>query len=261
MNESSRPALIEMSDVTVAAMRDDSLSVLEGVNWSVLAGQFWVVGGQQHSGKSDLLMLAGGLMTPAAGECRLFGCETASLGEGQLAERLRAGFVFQGGRLFERMTVTENIALPLRYHQNLDPAETAVAVRRILEMLELAPHADVTPANLAANWRSRVALARALTLKPELLLLDNPFSGLAVRHRQWLLRFLDRLWRGHEWLDHRPMTVVVTTDDLRPWQSPDRHFALLHEKTLVPLGAGQNLASHRHPALAELLAEAVENNH
>jgi len=261
MNESSGPAMIEMRGVTVAAMRDDSLAVVEGVNWLVLPGQFWVVGGQQHSGKSDLLMLAGGLMTPAGGDCRLFGCETASLGEGQLAERLRAGFVFQGGRLFDRMTVTENIALPLRYHQNLNSAETALAVGRMLELLELAPHADVTPANLSANWRSRVALARALTLRPELLLLDNPFSGLAIRHRQWLLRFLDQLWRGHPWLDGRPMTVVVTTDDLRPWQSPDRHFALLHEKTFVPLGPGQDLASHRHPALAELMAEVLDNNH
>ncbi len=260
MSESSQPAVIEMRDVTVAAMRDDSLTVVEAVNWSVLAKQFWVVGGQQYSGKSDLLMLAGGLMIPAGGDCRLFGCETASLGEAQLAERLRAGFVFQGGRLFDRMTVAENVALPLRYHQNLNLADTAVVVEEMLELLELTPFTGVTPANLAANWRSRVALARALILKPELLLLDNPFSGLGLRHRQWLLRFLDQLWRGHAWLDGRPMTVVVTTDDLRPWQAPDRQFALLHEKTFLPLGAGQNLATHRHPALRELLSETMENN-
>jgi len=261
MSESSQPAVIEMRDVTVAAMRDDSLTVVEGVNWYVLAGQFWVVGGQQYSGKSDLLMLAGGLMTPAGGDCRLFGCETAAFGEAQLAERLRLGFVFQGGRLFDRMTVAENVALPLRYHQNLNLADTAVAVEQMLELLELTPHAGITPANLAVNWRSRAALARALILKPELLLLDNPFSGLAVRHRQWLLRFLDQLWRGHAWRSGRPMTVVVTTDDLRPWQSPDYQFALLHEKTFFPIGSGQNLAAHRHPALRELLAEAVESNH
>ncbi len=159
------------------------------------------------------------------------------------------------------MTVAENVAFPLRYHQNLNPAETAAAVGQLLELLELAPHADVTPANLAANWRSRVALARALVLKPELLLLDNPFNDLAVRHRQWLLRFLDRLWRGHAWLDGRPMTLVVTTDDLRPWQSPGRNFALLHEKTFLTLGSWSELAAREHPALRELLAETLENNH
>jgi ABC-type transporter Mla maintaining outer membrane lipid asymmetry ATPase subunit MlaF len=261
MSEFSRTAIIEMRDATVAAMRDDSLTMVESVNWSVLPGQFWVIGGQQRSGKSDLLMLAGGLMAPGAGDCRLFGCDTFSLGEDQLAQRLRAGFVFQGGRLFERMTVAENVALPLRYHKNLSLADTAAVVEQVLELLELAPFADVTPANLATNWRSRVALARSLILKPELLLLDNPFSGLAVRHRQWLLRFLDQLWRGHVWLEGRPMTLVVTTDDLRPWQAPGRQFALLHEKTFVPLGSGQDLVNHRHPALRELLAETLESNH
>ncbi len=253
--------MIEMRDVAVAAMRDDSLLVVESVDWSVLAGQYWVVGGQQHSGKSDLLMLAGGLMAPAGGDCRLFGCDPASRGETQLAERLRVGFVFQGGRLFDRMTVAENVVLPLRYHQNLSLADTAVVMKQMLELLELTPYAEVTPANLAANWRSRVALARALILKPELLLLDNPFIGLAVRHRQWLLRFLDQLWRGQAWPEGRPMTLVVTTDDLRPWQSPDRQFALLHEKTFFSLGSGQNLATHGHPALRDLLAEALESNH
>ena len=66
--------------------------------------------------------------------------------------------------------------------------------------MELTPFADVTPANVAANWRQRAALARALIFKPELLLLDNPLAGLGARHRQWWLRFLDQLWRGHECL-------------------------------------------------------------
>ena len=58
----------------------------------------------------------------------------------------------------------------------------------------------------AANWRQRAALARALILKPEVLLLDNPLAGLGARHLQWWLRFLDQLWRGHEWFGGRPMT-------------------------------------------------------
>lgn len=260
MSEMANPNVIEMREANVATMRDDSHIVVVGVNWSVMAGDFWVIGGQQYSGKSDLLMLAAGLMGPAAGICRVYGIATQDFGEDHLAERLRIGFVFQGGQLFNRLTVAENVALPLRYQKNLSAAETANVVGGLLEMLELTPFADVTPGAIAVNWRSRVALARALVLKPELLLLDNPFSGLGVRHRQWLLRFLDQLWRGHDWLERRPMTLVVTTDDLRLWESPARKFALLHEKAFVCLGSWGEIATNKHPAVSELLAETIETN-
>ena len=93
-----------MRGVSVGAMRDIGFIVLEDVNWSVAPGEFWVVAGQQHSGKSDLLMLAAGLMAPVTGECKLFGTETRTFGEAELAERLRVGFVFAGGQLFNQLT-------------------------------------------------------------------------------------------------------------------------------------------------------------
>ena len=114
---------VEMCGVTVAAMRDASFTVIEDVNWSVAAGEFWVIAGQEHSGKSDLLMLAAGLMTPTTGTCKLFGNDTKDFGEAELAERLRVGFVFQGGKLFNQLTVAENIALPLRYQKNFAAAD------------------------------------------------------------------------------------------------------------------------------------------
>jgi ABC-type transporter Mla maintaining outer membrane lipid asymmetry ATPase subunit MlaF len=260
MSDNNNPVVIEMRDVNVATRRDDSLTVVESVNWSVAAGDFWVVGGQQRSGKSDLLMLAAGLSRPAGGSCRVFGLEPESFTDAQIAARWRIGLVFQGGQLFNRLTIAENVALPLRYQKNHAAADVSTAVEQLLEMLELTPIADVTPVNIAANWRLRAALARALVLKPELLLLDNPLSGLGARHRQWLLRFLDRLWQGHEWLNGRPMTLVMTADDLRPWQSPVRKFALLHEKTFVSVGSWDEIAATRHPAARELLAEALDEN-
>src|ERR1017187_11026222 len=218
MSENLNSSVIEMRGTSVGAMRDFSLTVVADVNWSVAAGEFWVVAGQEHSGKSDLLMLAAGLMTPVAGSYQLYGIETKSFGEAELAERLRVGFVFQGGQLFSQLTIAENVALPLRYQKNLTAAEAARPVEVLLELLELAPFADATPANISANWRRRTALARALILQPELLLLDNPLGGLDARHRNWLLQFLDQLWRGHEHFGGRPMTLAVTTGDLRAWQ-------------------------------------------
>jgi ABC-type transporter Mla maintaining outer membrane lipid asymmetry ATPase subunit MlaF len=251
------PAVIEMRDASLASPRDASPVVVK-MNWSVQPGEFWVIAGQQHSGKSDLLMHAAGLLMPAGGSCRVFGCETNSFGEAQMAERLRVGFVFAGGKLFNQLTIAENVALPLRYQKNLTAAEAARPAEVLLELLELTPFANATPFNVATNFRQRAALARALILQPELLLLDQPLAGLGARHRQWLLKFLDQLWAGHEFFGGRPMTIVVTTDDLRAWPHPQRKFAVLHEQTFSVLGSWRELETGRHAALKELLAEPVE---
>ncbi|HVU08200.1 MAG TPA: ATP-binding cassette domain-containing protein [Verrucomicrobiae bacterium] len=258
MSEISQPPILEIRDAAVAALREPSLMVVEKVNWTILPAEFWVVAGQQYSGKSDLLMLGAGLMNPAGGSCRVFGCETASFGEAQLAERLRVGFVFQGGQLFNRLTIAENVALPLRYQKDWTPEQAAESVKTLLDILELSPIADLTPPNVAASWRLRAALARTLILKPELLLLDNPLHGLGARHRQWLLHFLDQLWRGHEFFGGRPLTLIVSTEDLRPWQNARRKFALLHEKKFMPLGFWTEIATTEDPIVKELLAEPEE---
>ncbi len=258
MSETFQPVVLEMSAASIGALRDTSHVVVADVNWSVAAGEFWVVAGQQQSGKSDLLMHAAGLMTPLQGSCRVFGCETRDFGEAQIAERLRVGFVFAGGKLFNQLTVAENISLPLRYQSHHNLPEISSRTVALLEWLELTPFADSTPASLAANWRQRVALARALALQPELLLLDQPLGGLGTRHRQWLLQFLDQLWRGHELSGGRPMTIVATTDDLRAWPHPQRKFAVLDRKTFSVLGAWDDVKSAPHHAVKELLAEPVE---
>ena len=252
------PAVIEMKGVSVAALRDASMTVVADVNWSVQPGEFWVVAGQQHSGKSDLLMLAAGLTPPLQGNCRVLGCDPANFGEEQLPERLRIGFVFAGGQLFSQLTVAENVALPLRYQKNLAEIEVAGLVTDLLELLELAPYARLLPSQLAANWRQRAALARALILKPELLLLDQPLAGLGSRHQQWWLDFLDRIWRGHPWLASRPMTLIVTTDALRPWAHAEKKYAVLHGKSFSVAGTWPEVASARDPVLHELLAETSE---
>lgn len=258
MNEPENTAVIEMRGVSVSAMRDISFIVLEDVNWSVAPGEFWTVAGQQHSGKSDLLMLTAGLMAPAKGGCKLFGTEIQALDETKLTERLRVGFVFEGGQLFNHLTIRENTALPLQYHRDLPSREAAQAVQTLLDLLELTPLADITPPNISSNWRQRAALARALVLKPEVLLLDNPLAALGTRHLHWWLRFLDQLWHGHDWCGGRPMTIVVTTDDLRPWRNASRKFALLCDKKFLPLGSWNDVESADIQVVKELLAVPLE---
>ena len=258
MKAPENTAVIEMRDASVSALRNAGFVVLEDVNWSAAAGDFWVVAGQQYSGKSDFLMLAAGLMTPVKGDCKLFGMETRAMDETKLAERLRVGFVFEGGQLFNHLTLRENVVLPLQYHRNPAPETAMREVDTLLELLELTPLADITPPNISDNWRQRAALARALALKPEVLLLDNPFSRLGARHSQWWLRFLDQLWHGHDWCDRRPMTVIVTADDLRPWRQGNRKFALLRDKKSSAIGSWNDVESSNDPVLKELLAVPME---
>ena len=174
MSENQNPAAIEMREASIGAMRDVSFIVVEDANWTVAPGEFWVIAGQQHSGKSDFLMLTAGLMAPVEGSCRLFGRDTRTFGEAELAERLRVGLVFEGGQLFNHLTIRENVALPLQYHRNLSASAAAAEIQPLLELMELTPLADITPANVSGNWLQRAALARALVLKPELLAAGQP---------------------------------------------------------------------------------------
>ena len=232
---------IEMTGVAVGAMRDPDTMVAEEINWTVNPGEYWVVAGLHGSGKSDFLMLTGGLMAPRRGRYRFFGEEMPIFEEARLKERLRLGLVFDGGQLFNHLTVAENVALPLRYHHNLSRSQAAAAVSELLECTELAPWAESTPGTLGRSWQKRAGLARALALKPEVLLVDNPLAGLDPRHVHWWLGFLDQLSKGHRLMQGRPVTLVVTTADFRPWKGHARQFAVLRNQGFVVLGAWEQL--------------------
>lgn len=258
MNDRQKEMVIEMRDVRIGTMRDPCELVLDKVNWAVARGEFWIVAGHQHSGKSDFLMTTAGLMPPADGCYKFFGSETEIFDESRLADRLRMGFVFTGEQLFYDMTIAENVALPLQYHKNLSTARAVKEIEELLELTELKPIADVTPANLPRSWRKRAGLARALTLQPEILLLDNPLGGLDARHAHWWLHFLDELWHGHKWNGEKPLTIIATTDDLRPWRNDALRFALLKEEHFILLGSRKEVAAANEPVVKELLAAPVE---
>jgi ABC-type transporter Mla maintaining outer membrane lipid asymmetry ATPase subunit MlaF len=232
---------IEMTGVAVSAMRDLETVVAEEINWTVNAGDYWVVAGLHGSGKSDFLMLTGGLIGPRRGQYRFFGEEMPIFEEARLKERLRLGLVFDGGQLFHDLTVAENVALPLRYHHNLGRAEGTVAVGELLECTELTPWAQSTPGILGRSWQKRAGLARALALQPEVLLVDDPLAGLDPRHVHWWLDFLDQLAKGHPLMHDRPLTLVVTTAEFHQWKGHARQFAVLKNHGFVALGTWEQL--------------------
>lgn len=243
---------IECRGLTVGALRDAAVIVAADVDWTVAPGDFWVVGGLQGAGKSDFLLTLAGLLPPRTGGCRLFGQPMPIFDEHRLAERLRLGLVFDDGHLLNQLTVLENVALPLRYHRNLTRPEVERAARAMLESLDLLPWASSTPGAMPRAWRKRAGLARALMLRPEVLLVDGALSGTDRRHANWWLHFLRALNHGHALLDERPVSLVVTVDDFRPWRAHARQFAVLAERQLRVLGDWAATEASRDPAVRAL---------
>jgi ABC-type transporter Mla maintaining outer membrane lipid asymmetry ATPase subunit MlaF len=249
-------AAIEMRDVSFARLSDPGMIVAEGVNWRVEQGDFWVVAGLHGSGKSDLLMLVGGVMAPSAGSYEFLGEGMPIFSDERLAHRLKLGLVFDGGRLFNHLTIAENIALPLRYHRNLSSEEAGPTVGALVELTGLTPHAHRHPGELGRNLQRRAALARALALRPELLLLDTPLTGLDSRQHNWWLGLLGELSRGHAYYSGQPITIIVTAAGLRDWHGHARQFALLEGGKLAVLGDWTSLERSSDPLVKELLGNA-----
>ena len=227
----SMEPVLEAVAVDVASAWNHRIQ-LTGVDWIVLPGEYWVIGGPHGSGKTDLLMTVAGLRRPAAGSVRIFGQETAQLSEAELlASRTRIGFVFKGGgRMFTELTVAENVALALCYHRNWSAEQAEAEVHAVLEITELTALGKETAQTIGSDWQQRVGLARALALKPEVMFFDEPATGLEARHRQWWRDFLAQLSGGIPYTGGRKMTVIAATNDFALWHGGKHRYGLIKDK-------------------------------
>lgn len=243
MPEEPHSDQIELTEVNVASARGGTASQIDSINWRVKRGDYWVIGGAHASGKSDLLATAAGLQRPLSGSVKLFGQEINGLGENEFLElRLKIGIVFKsGGRMINHLTLAENIALPLRYRLNCGFEQVAETVENLLRATELLDHAHLTSGMLTATSLQRAGLARALALKPSVLLLDEPIASLELRHRRWWLDFLEQLSAGRPETGGEPVTLAVTTNDLIPWANVGRQFAVLDQKRWKLIGGREQL--------------------
>jgi phospholipid/cholesterol/gamma-HCH transport system ATP-binding protein len=174
---SSDDSLIDVANLTVRFGRQ---TVLRDLTLAIPRGQTLAVIGESGCGKTVLLKTIIGLIAPTAGEVLFDGMRLADLSEREISElRTRFGFVFQNAALFDSMTVAENILFPLKQHRRGEPAENNRLMLSLLGEVGLPKNVlSKRPAELSGGMRKRVGLARALVMQPEVLLYDEPTTGL-----------------------------------------------------------------------------------
>src|SRR6266513_1759677 len=172
----SNGAMIAVRDLRKAIGGEE---ILRGVQLDVGKGETLVIIGRSGGGKSVLLKHLVGLMTPDAGEIWIDNQNIVGMTERNLeAIRQKIGILFQGGALFDSMTVEKNIAFPLREAGVRDPKVLRAKVDEMLEVMEMEGEHDKMPVNLSGGMKKRVGLARAIIRRPSCVLYDEPTSGL-----------------------------------------------------------------------------------
>jgi phospholipid/cholesterol/gamma-HCH transport system ATP-binding protein len=220
--------------------------VLAGVSLQIRRGEVLCVLGPSGTGKSVTLRHINGLARPDSGDVRVFGQSIALLSEEELAPvRRRLAMLFQGGALFDSMNVEQNIAFPILEHSDKPPKEVAELVADKLRMVGLPGIQRKMPAELSGGMRKRVALARSIALEPEIILYDEPTTGLdpitSEKIAQLIVDLNVRL---------KTTSVVVTHDIVTARMVADR-VAFLHQGRFQFLGTFDEAARGGHPVLQD----------
>jgi len=230
--------------------------VLDNVSLSIEKGKTTVVIGPSGCGKTVLVKHLIALLRPTSGEVYFDGRRIDNLSEQDLNEvRTHFGFLFQGGALFDSLSVFENIVFPIRQHNRVENwSQVEELVKNKLAMVGLDGFQNYYPANLSGGQRKRVALARAIALNPEVLLYDEPTTGLDPIRSDVINELVLKLQR-----ELGVTTVVVTHDMTSAYKIADR-IIMLHSGKIVADGDTDHIRNHPHPVVQQFINGQVSED-
>ncbi len=230
--------------------------ILRGIDLTVAKGETLVIIGRSGGGKSVLLKHLIGLMQPDAGEIWIDGQNIIGLSERKLAAiRRKVGILFQGGALFDSMTVEENISFPLREAGERDPKVIRERVNEMLEVIELEGEQKKMPVNLSGGMKKRVGLARSIIRRPSCVLYDEPTSGLDPVVSDSINKLIRRLQERFH------VTSIVVTHDMKSAFHLADHIAYLHEGRIYFYGTSREFEISVDPLLQDFLLGRSEDSH
>lgn len=246
----SAPPLIELRGVKKSF---DSVRVLDGVDLDVAEGETFVLLGTSGSGKTVLMKHLEGLLLPDEGTVRVGGHELSKGDPHELdAVRRDVGVQFQSGALFDSLSVFDNVAFPLRELKHLEEPEVKARVDELLALLGLSEAAKLLPASLSGGMRKRVAFARAVVLRPKLLLADEPTAGLDP---MTTVTVDDAIVVAQKKLG---VTAFIITHDLPTAFRIGDRVGLLHEGRIIEAAPPEVFRRSQHPAVRRFLKDWLE---
>ncbi|NJD67459.1 MAG: ABC transporter ATP-binding protein [Candidatus Methylomirabilota bacterium] len=230
----------------------DRQQVLRGLNLTIPRAQVTAIIGRSGGGKSVLLKHLVGLMRPDSGQVLVDGTDLCRLrGKALDTVREKFGVLFQGGALFDSLTVFDNVAFPLREKTRLSEGEIRQRTMQRLEAVGLADMTHKYPAELSGGMKKRAALARALVHDPEIILFDEPTTGLDPI----LLNSVHRLiLDAHKRFG---FTAVVVSHDIPEIFDIAQTIAMLHEGVIVEHGSPQTIMASANPIVRQFLTGAT----
>jgi phospholipid/cholesterol/gamma-HCH transport system ATP-binding protein len=235
----------------VLALRDVHKSfgaqhVLDGINLAVVRGETIAVLGRSGTGKSVLLKLVIGLANPDAGSISINGQEIAGLGLNEMNRlRIKMGFLFQNAALYDSLTVEQNVAFPLERHTKMTESERSDRVKELLTSVGMEHDLKKMPGDISGGMQKRVGLARALALKPEILLLDEPTAGLDPITSSEIDDLVLKLRKEHT------LTSIVVTHDIHSARTIADRLALLDNGKVVMEGSFEEIENSKDDFVRE----------
>lgn len=215
----------------------ENTDILKGVDLTVRKGENLVVLGKSGSGKSVLIKCLVGLVSADKGELNVFGIDMTKLNDQQLnAVRVRIGFLFQNSALYDSMTVRDNLSFPLKRHsKKLTTKEVESSITEVLESVGLREAIDKMPSELSGGMRKRIGLARTLILRPEIILYDEPTTGLDTITSREISELILKVQKKYK------TTSIIITHDMACAKLTGDRLVILKDGIMVAEGTYASL--------------------